>query len=358
MIGKTKTIAIVIAAVIIASAGAGLVIFKHPAKDTLTPVYLIKVKQNNGTYETVNLSTVGGYAYVPSLSGGQWTLDHPLSRIVSLIPSVTSTLYALHAYGDLVGVDQYSIYPVPTKNVTVFNIEVGSIPIEPIANLTPDAVITTIGGFTQQDINQVVNVLGIPYIVINPGNISQIEAQNVILGSLTGNSNNASIINDWMNVNLENLQKDLQNITAQKEYSVFYDLGAGSGGLYTAGPGTFIQSIFNRDHLVNIVNISGYPDVPLSYVYNATPDYVLLDQYVSVANLNTSLPNLQAVKNGSYFTVANDTFFDEPNFRTIYTIFWLGAHFYPENVNMSSIVDFNTFTGLGLKQSPEAGVNG
>lgn len=353
-----KIVAIAIVVVVIASTALGMGLYLAHGKSSSGKVYEVKVMQSDGTYSSFNLSGIGGYAYVPSSTNGIWTLNHPLTRIVSLVPSVSSTLYALGAYSDVVGVDQYSIYPAPTKNVSVFNIQVGSIPLESIANLTPDAIITTIGGFPQQDINQVVNVLHIPYIVMDPGNITQIEVQNTILGYFTGDSSNSSTINSWMNFNLGNLEKDLQSVSHSSQYSVFYDLGSGSGGLYTAGPGTFINSMFQAAHLRNVVNATGYPVVTISSVYNSTPDYVLLDQYVSVSDMNTSLPGLGAVKNGSYIVVSNDTFFDEPNFRTIYSIYWLAEKFYPGLVNMTSIVNFNSYTGLNLNQDPEAGVNG
>lgn len=348
-------IAVVIAVVIVASAGVGVSLYRsHGSK--LSKIYNIEIGEKNGSTVTVNLASVGGYAYVPHLSSGSWVIGSNMDRMISLIPSVTATLYALHSYGDLVGVDQYSTYPAPTKNVSVFSLSTGSVPIESIANLTPDAIITTIGYFSTQDINQMVNVLGIPYIVMDPGNISQIENQNTILGYITGTQNNASLINKWMNVNLQNLSNDLEPLKNQSRISVFYDLG-GTGGLYTAGNGTFINSMFNRDHLKNIVNMTGYPKVPTSFVYNSSPQYIILDQYVSPSDMNTSLSQLSAVKNGDYISIANDFFFDEPNFRTVYSIFWLAEQFYPQYVNLNMVVNFNSYTGLNLGQSPSAGVN-
>lgn len=350
-------IALVIAVVVVGSVAAGVNLYLHKGNNTLEKAYMVQVTQPNGTVVSFNLSSVGGYAYVPQTDNGKWVIGSSLDRIVSLIPSVSSTLYALHAYSNLVGVDQYSVYPTPGTNVTVFNIEVGSIPVEAITNLSPDAIITTIGGFSQQDINQVVNVLGIPYIVMDPANITQIEAQNTILGYMTGSASNASLVNNWMNLNLQDLQKSLSSVNTTSEASVFYDLGSGSGGLYTAGTGTFINNMIGIAHLKNIVNESGYPVVPISYVYNESPQFVLLDQYVTPSDMNASLSGLGAVQNGSYVGIVNDTFFDEPNFRTVYSIYWLAEKFYPALVNMSSIVGFNGYTGLNLGQNPEVGVN-
>lgn len=353
---RMKIYVVVAAAVLIAASSLSVNYYLHKGGN-LAPVYNVKIMESNGTVETFNLSSVGGYAYIPSSQNGTWYLDKPLSRIVTLIPSVTATLYALHAYKYVVGVDQYSVYPTPTKNVSVLNIEIGSLPVESITNLTPDAIITTTGGFTTQQINQVVNVLHIPYLVLDPGSIPQIESQNNILGYFTGTSGNAGVINGWMNSNLNNLSKDLSNITSASEKSVFYDLGAGSGGLYTAGTGTFVNDELKVSHLNNIVNMSGYPVVSSSFVINSTPDYVLLDQYVNQSSLNQSLPGLNATKNGDVVAVANDSFFTEPNFRIIYSVYWLAEQFYPNNVNLSNVTDFNNYTHLNLLQNPESGVS-
>lgn len=324
---------------------------------TLTKVYNVDVREANGTVEPFNLSQVGGYAYVSASQNGTWHLNGTLSRIVTFIPSVTATLYALHTYGNVVGVDQYSTYPVPPKNVAVITIQVGDIPVETITNLTPDVIITTIGGFSTQQIDQVVNVLHIPYLVLDPGSIPQIETQNTVLGYLTGASHNASLINGWMNANLQNLSKDLSNVSAASEKTAFYYLGPYEGGVETAGNGTFINNELTAAHLINIVNISGYPDVSSSYVINATPDYVLLDQYYNESSLNATIPGLAAEKDSHVVAVANDSFFTEPNFRIIYSIYWLAEHFYPGNVNLTDVIGFSSYTHLNLSQNPETGVN-
>ena len=352
---KLKIMVAVAVVIVVAASAFGVNYYLH--KGNLVPVYNMKVMEANGTIEPFNLSSVGGFAYIPANDNGTWFLGHPLTRIVTLIPSVTATLYALHAYSDVVGVDQYSIYPAPGNNVTVFNVNVGSLPIESIANLTPDLVITTAGGFSNQQINQLVNALHIPYLVLDPGSISQIENQNNLLGYLTGTSGNAGLINGWMNSNLQNLSKDLSSITSSSEKSVFYYLYPASGGIYTVGPGSFVNEEMTVAHLKNIVNISGYPTVSASYVINATPEYVLLDQYVNQTTLNQTLPGLGAVKNNDVVSVANDTFFTEPNFRIIYSIYWLAQQFYPGSVNLSDVSNFNSYTHLNLAQNPETGVN-
>ncbi len=357
-----KIISVMAVVAIIAASAAGYSYYIHNGGNSknqtpaLTSVYNVKVTESNGTIVTFNLSSVGGYAYVPS-GKGTWNLNGALSRIVTMIPSVTATLYALHAYSDVVGVDQYSTYPSPTKNVTVFNVQVGSFPIESITNLTPDLVIDTTGTFSNQQLNQLVNVLHIPYLVLNPGNISQIESQNTILGYLTGTSDNAGIINSWMNANLYNLSRDLSNISSGAEKSVFYYLYPASGGIYTVGPGSFVNDEMNIAHLHNVVSISGYPAVTSSFVINASPEYVLLDQYVNESTLNQTIPGLNATINGRVVDVANDTFFTDPNFRIIYSIYWLAQQFYPNNVNLAEVANFNNYTHLDIKQNPETGVN-
>ena len=360
-----KTIKIIITVVVVAIVVvAGALAYEHfsgasnnAAQNTLTPVTSINLV-NNGSTTKINLSAANSFVYAKDSKNGVFTIHGSLSRIVSLIPSVTVTLYALGSYQkDVKGVDQYSTYPNPSNyDIPVLTIGVSSLPIEAIVNLSPDAIMTTTGYFTTQEISKVVNVLNIPYFVFNPESVPQIENVNTILGELTGTAHNATIINAWMETNLRELGNLTKKIT--NETSIFYDLGHGSSGIYTAGNGTFINEMFQLDHIKNIINATGYPEVSRETVYNGTPGFVLIDEYVNQSRFLKDFPNLTAVKDKNYTTVLNDSFIDEPTFRTIYALFWIGSVVYPNYINMTDITGFNNYTHFDLSPAPHVGIYG
>ncbi len=357
---KIITTVVVVAIVIV----AGALVYEHfskpstsNAQNSLTPVTSITLV-NNGNTTMINLSAANSFVYAKNANNGVFTIHGSLSRIVSLVPSVTVTLYALGSYQrDVKGVDQFSTYPNPSNyDIPVLTIGVSSLPIEAIVNLTPDAIMTTTGYFTTQEINKVVNVLNIPYFVFNPETVAQIENANTILGELTDTAHNATIINEWMEKNIDemsNLTKKIAN-----ETSIFYDLGHGSSGIYTAGNGTFINEMFQLDHIRNIINATGYPEVSRESVYNGSPGFVLIDEYVNQSRFLKDFPNLTAVKDKNYTTVLNDSFIDEPTFRTIYAMFWIGSVVYPSDINMTDITGFNNFTHFDLSPAPHVGIYG
>jgi iron complex transport system substrate-binding protein len=67
--------------------------------------------------------------------------SQPARRIVSLVPSLTETLFAIGAGGDVVAVDSFATYPPEVKNLP----KVGALvdpDVEKILSLRPDLVIT------------------------------------------------------------------------------------------------------------------------------------------------------------------------------------------------------------------------
>lgn len=309
-----RNVIVVVAAIVVVFAGfSGYLVLKNRNASSLPSISLdqaetVIIHNANGTNTSLNLSSSNSFVYVPNIDHGQLVINQSLHRIVSLVPSVTVTLYGLNAYyNKVVGVDQYSTYPSPPLGVQVINIQLSSLPVENVANLSPDAVMSTSGYFTTQVINQIVNVLNIPFFVFNPNNMSQIEQQNIQLGMLTGTFQNALHINAWMNTNLAILHNDTERIPGQP-ITVFYDLGPGSTGLYTAGNGTFIDQIFSLVHLKNVINQSGYPELSPSQIENLKPDWILLDQYYNQSSFNQSVPGYLSSIHDNATRIANDSF--------------------------------------------------
>ena len=362
--GRQRVLVIVVVVLVVAAGLSAYEVYNrlegNPGHTliTLDQSTNVTVLNGNGSETSVNLSLSGSFVYVPGSDHGKLVVNESLHRIVTLVPSITVTLYGLGVYNEtVVGVDQYSTYPSPSTFVQVLNIQPSSMPVEDIKNLTPDAVMSTSGYFTTQEINQLVNVLDIPFYVFDPNNMSQIEYQNNQLGELTDSTTNATLVNGWMNQNLNALKNDTNRITGNP-ISVLYDLGPGSSGLYTAGNDTFINEIFNLVHLRNVVNQSGYPDLSAEEILSLKPNWVLLDQYYNTSSLDSSAPGLYSEVNGNVSRIANDSFIDQNDFRVIYAAFWIGNQFYPSYISLGNVSSFSGYTGIQLNPSPEDGING
>ena len=91
--------------------------------------------------------------------------DHP-HRVISLIPSITETVFALGAGEDVVAVSDYVRYPAEAKKKpSVGNILTPS--LETILSLHPDLVFST-PQYTQQSTLDQIERMGIPVYLVEP----------------------------------------------------------------------------------------------------------------------------------------------------------------------------------------------
>lgn len=270
-----------------------------------------------------------------TLSTGD-NLTQSMTRIVSLDPAATATLYALGAYKDIVGGNVYDSYP-PNETVPIVS-DYPSMNLEEIFNLSPQVVISFDSSYNQTQISKLLNE-GINYVFLSAGSgtgIKVIEQQNTLLGKLTGTEKNASLLNRWMNQSVDAINNATENISYTQEMTAFYYLSSG-GGIYTTGNNTFFNDFFNYAHLDNIaVNLSG-GFVPISpeIIANNSPQIIFLDQYVNSSAVSQYPFNSSpAVKNGKVFVLPNENIFTEPNFRNIYAITWMIFEAYGVTVNL------------------------
>ena len=271
-------------------------------------------------------------------------LQHKLTKIVSLDPAATATLYALGAYNYIVGGNSYDSYP---PNESLPNItDYPSMDLEQIFNLSADAVIS-FANYSGAQISQLLNN-GIDYVFLSADggvNFSVIEKQNTLLGELTGTSANATLINQWMNSSLSTLHSDALGYD-QSEYNStplrgFYYLSS-EGGYWTAGNSTFVNSYFEYADVVNIAAAydTGFYSINPENILNDSPQVMILDNSINVSSLNSSGSPFQsspAVLNDKlYTTTANENMFSEPNFRDIFAIQWIIYVVYGQNPALPS----------------------
>ncbi len=269
-----------------------------------------------------------GYNYYlkPKAKGQEITIDSSqssissiqASKIVSLDPAATATLYAIGAYKYVVGSSVYSCYPANhLPNITSYP----CMNLEEIINLTPNTVIS-FSDYKQSQIDELLNA-GINYVFLCSGSNStfkDIEKQNTLLGEITGEESNATKLNMWMQQSLG----DFANASLKNKTMLYAMCVCAGGKTETAGQGTFDNQIFAYAHLENIANDSGYYQIPRETIINSNPQVILLGQCFNVSDLKQQpFVSTGAYKNGSIYTVFNTNLFSEPNFRNIFAIQWL-----------------------------------
>jgi iron complex transport system substrate-binding protein len=125
----------------------------------------------------------GGFAVTDPL-GREIALTAPPRRIVSLVPSVTETLFAIGAGERLVGVTDFCDYPAEARRKPSVGGMVAP-SLEALVALRPDLVIATTAGNREETFAQLQR-LGMPVYLVNPVRVTDVLDLVSRLGALSG----------------------------------------------------------------------------------------------------------------------------------------------------------------------------
>ncbi|MBA7576582.1 Vitamin B12-binding protein [subsurface metagenome] len=192
-------------------------------------------------------------------------------RIVSHVPSITETLFALGAGEKVVGVSDYCDYPEEAR----LKPSVGSYfdpSMENIVALDPDLVLTD--GHSES-IKPLDN-MGITYLVVDPRDIDGVFRDIELLGKVTGTNKEAGKL-------IENMQKRISYVSARVEGvprpKVFYVIDATEpSNPWTAGPGSFIDSLITMAGGENIgaKALSPWAIFSIEQIVSSDPEIIIL----------------------------------------------------------------------------------
>ncbi len=204
--------------------------------------------------------------------GREVTINEIPQRIVSHVPSITETLFALGLEEKVVGVSDYCDYPEEAKlKPSVGNYFNPS--IENIVALDPDLVLTD--GHSES-IKQL-DSLGITYIVINPKDIAGIFEDIELLGKVTGTERRAKeVIKDMQ----DRISHVLNRVKDAPRVRVFYVFDATDlNNPWTAGPGSFIDSLITMSSGDNIAAkaMGAWVQFNIEVVVAADPEIIVID---------------------------------------------------------------------------------
>ena len=196
------------------------------------------------------------------------------TRIVSLSPTATESLFAIGAGRQVVAVDSMSNYPpvAPVTSLSAFNLN-----IEAVAKYKPDLVILSFDTTSAKNALASFKKINIP-VLLQPAatNISEVYAQIEELGKVTGQTDKASALVAKMKKDIAATLKSANPGTGIK---IFHEVDS---TLYSATSDTFIGSVYKDFGLTNIADAAasadakGYPQLTSEYVVKANPMVVFL----------------------------------------------------------------------------------
>ena len=236
-------------------------------------------------------------------TGRSVALPDQVHRVVSLSPSLTNTVYALGAAGDLVGITDYTVYPpeAARQKPSVGNVVNPS--LERIVALHPDLVLAlpdfngaeSIGGLQR---------LGIPVFLFSTGDIPNIYRSIENVGRLMGRERQAAALI----ADLRAREAKVRAQSAGKERP-WVLLVLSIDPLITAGRNAFITQMISAAGARSVTDDirQDWLQMNVEAILPRKPDYILLMKGgpVSLKDMQRSAGwnSLEAVKRGRVIIV-------------------------------------------------------
>jgi len=234
-------------------------------------------------------------------AGNTVVFEEKPERIVSVAPSITETVFALGAEGLLVGRTDYCDYPAEVSGIE----SVGTLKepnIERIVELDTDLVIAST--HFSEDVYEKLNELGVKVVVLNPNDsFAGVYSVIEVMGEILDLSENADKLNSEMKETVAEVEDKVSGLSAP---SVYYVVGYGEFGDFTAGGGTFISEMIRMANGENIADdVEGW-SYSLEKIVEHDPEMVIVSKYYETkAGLieANGYKDLSAVKAGNVFEI-------------------------------------------------------
>lgn len=210
--------------------------------------------------------------------GRQVELLHKPERIISLAPSNTELLFALGLSERVVGVTEYCNFPPEALDKP----KAGSFSepyLEQIVILQPDLIIASEMSVTAEKLQQF-EELQLPTLVLHPAGFEEVCRALELLGSVTGEKEEARQLITAMRARVEAVQEKLQQLPNTRErvrvyYQVYHD------PLMTAGGTSIIHEVIEMAGGNNVFADveAAYPKISSEAVIERDPEIILFPNF-------------------------------------------------------------------------------
>lgn len=197
-------------------------------------------------------------------------------KIVSLSPSMTEILFAIGAGDQVVGRDEYSIYPEEALAVTSVGAMWDELPSEAILALEPDLVLAA--QIISEDQVTALRDLGLNvYWQTNPASYEELWKNLRDIAQLTGHESETETMITNLKARVTAVQEKVATVSDRP--STFYELDATDpSNPWTAGSGTFIDYIIDQAGGTNAASAlqGDYAQISSEQLIAVDPDVILL----------------------------------------------------------------------------------
>lgn len=271
---------------------------------------------------TLDSTPTAGPVTVLDRRGKEISLAAPSQRIVSLAPSNTEILFALGAGGQLVARDGFSDFPAEAQSLPDIGGGFGQLNVEKIVSLNPDLVLAA--DITPPEQIQQLEDIGLSVFVLgNPKDFDGLFANLNIVARLTSREKEASSLVEKLRARVKAVQDAVAKVSDLP--LVFYELDATDvNAPYTAGPGTFIDTLIKMAGGENLgASLEGeWVQVSIEALLTRQPEIIILGDFTwggvtpeQVAS-RSGWDSLAAIQNNRIFTF-DDNLVSRPGPRLV-----------------------------------------
>ncbi len=228
------------------------------------------------------------------------TLEKAPERIVSISPAITEVMFLVGAQEKLVGISDFCKYPPETENITKIG-GMHNINFEQLLSLHPDVVL--IGSMVSQKDVDAIEKMGIPVIcIVEERSLDGMSEMMEVIGKITQcEEKGGAEARKWRD-KIAELKANAPNPADRK--CVYYVVGFGDGGDFTAPKNTHIQEIIELAGARNAGDsLSGW-NISREYLFKVNPDIIVVrneDKDAFVSRYPYTL--LDAVKQGRVYGI-------------------------------------------------------
>ncbi|MGI9059396.1 MAG: ABC transporter substrate-binding protein [Ktedonobacteraceae bacterium] len=199
-------------------------------------------------------------------------------HIVSLTPSTSEMLGALHLANKVIGIDYYTNYPTTLTSSPKVSDANGKYNVEQIVALKPDLVLSY-GQDTKLYDSQLTN-LGLHVVDLPSANLTQILQEILIVGRLTATQSTATGVVNQLQQQIKQIKSSVAGTTASTAMIELDDSTVGKP--YVFGGGSFGDELLQDANAQNIFHNNtsggGFPQVTDEAVISANPQYIIITE--------------------------------------------------------------------------------
>ena len=197
-------------------------------------------------------------------------LEHPPTRIASLLPSLTETVCELQECGHLVVVDRYSNWPASVAQLPKAG-GLEDVEIEQIVSARPDVVLVAHAPRVLERLRG----LGLVVFEFETQRYADIGRNVTVIGALLGVPERAARLNRQIEDSVEEVAAAARSRLAERAPLVYFEVDSGP---YGAGPQSFIGEMLGRIGVRNILtaDLGPFPRLNPEYVVRANPDVIFI----------------------------------------------------------------------------------